>query len=69
MEYILKKIGISDNTLAYVVEYLRIKISYIIKSMTKEELLKMKGEAGSLLKVVDCKFLEHSRRVSHGIEK
>ena len=40
------------------VEYLGIKIAYIIKVMTEDDLLIMKGEAGSLPKVEDFKLLE-----------
>ena len=43
MVYILNKIGISDETSTYVVEYLGIKRSDIIECMTKDGLIKMKG--------------------------
>ena len=58
MEHIFKTIGLSDETSTNVVEYLGIKRADIIEGMIKDNLLKMKGESGSLLKVGDYKLLE-----------
>ena len=52
-EYILKTIGLSDETLTYVAEYFGIKITDIFEGMIEDELLKNKVESGSLIKVGD----------------
>ena len=50
MEYILKKIGLQDETLTYVAEEFGIKRADIIEGITKDKLMKINVEPGSLLK-------------------
>ena len=58
MEYILKINILSYKASTYMVEYLGIKMADVIEGITKDEWMKMKDEAVSLIKVEDWKRLE-----------